>query len=151
MHSDLEERSKLAFLSVKPMMMLNGVFLWSKPKRTDVIKEIVYFIVDCIVAVNSNMERRRTGSCEKQLFYIYRWLRSLQNSGLILFSSWTHFIRNSWPEICLLNGFIIVNQRVVWGWTRESLMWASGIQVDFMSFIIQRRKYIYGLFKEESC
>lgn len=44
MHSDLEERSKLVFVSAKSMMMLNGVFPWSKPKRTDVIKEIGYFI-----------------------------------------------------------------------------------------------------------
>lgn len=63
-------------------------------------------------AVNFDTERRRTGSYEKKkLFYIYGWFGILNNSGLIIFSSWTHFIRNVCPEICLLSRFIVVNPK----------------------------------------
>lgn len=44
MHSDLKERIKLAFVSAQPMMILNGVFLWSKPKRLDVIKKWIFHL-----------------------------------------------------------------------------------------------------------
>lgn len=107
--------------------------------------------LNCIVAVNFNMESRGLGTVKTSYFiFMNKWLRSLNNSALIIFSSWTHFIRNLWPEICLPNGFIMVNQRVVFSWTRESLMWASGIQVDFMSLIIQKNRLLANNLKRKS-
>lgn len=135
MHSHLEEIVNLISVNfIQARMKFNTSFfvqtLKNKSYQILSIRHAYY-----TAAVNSDTERWSTGSCEKQLFYIYGWFGSLNNSRLIIFSSWTHFIRNVCPEICLLNGFIVVNQKAVFRWTRELLRQASGIQVNIRTFI----------------